>query len=308
VSMAYTFDKANAKAPSTRKTQYFELIANRGIYSDGWYANTTPPVPPWILNSKMPAPKDYKWELYNISEDYSQANDLAAKRPDKLKQLQALFLKEAAKYQVLPLDNSSFARATAARPSATAGQTVFTYTGVNAGLPSGNTPSIFGRSYSITADVEVPQGGGDGMIVTEGGGQGGYGLYLLKGKPVFDYNFLTLQHFRWEGEQTLSAGKHMIGFDFTYDGPGVAKGGSGVLKVDGQVVATNKIPHTVAFLWPRDETFDVGIDTRTSVQQKDYQVPFAFSGKLNKLTFKLGPEQMVPEDAAKAKAAALKRD
>jgi len=131
---------------------------------------------------------------------------------------------------------------------------------------------------------------------------------LLKGKPVFDYNFLTLQHFRWEGEQTLSAGKHMIGFDFTYDGPGVAKGGSGVLKVDGQVVATNKIPHTVAFLWPRDETFDVGIDTRTSVQQKDYQVPFAFSGKLNKLTFKLGPEQMVAEDLEKAKAAALKRD
>jgi arylsulfatase A-like enzyme len=142
VSMAYTFDRANATAPSTRKTQYFELISNRGIYSDGWYACTTPPVPPWILNATMPAPKDYKWELYNIAVDYSQANDLAAQRPDKLKELQALFLKEAAKYQVLPLDNSSFARAVAPRPSATAGQTVFTYTGVNAGLPAGNSPII----------------------------------------------------------------------------------------------------------------------------------------------------------------------
>jgi arylsulfatase len=196
VSMAYTFDKANAKAVSTRKTQNFEMISNRGIYSDGWYACTTPPVPPWVLNSKMPAPKDYKWELYNIAEDYSQANDLAAKRPDKLKELQAVFMKEAAKYQVLPLDNSSFARAAAPKPSSTAGQTVFTYTGVNAGLPAGNTPSIFAKSYSITADIEIPQAGGDGMIVTQGGRAGGYGLYVLKGKPVFDYNFLSFEHFR----------------------------------------------------------------------------------------------------------------
>jgi arylsulfatase len=256
----------------------------------------------------MPAPEDYKWELYNVAEDYSQANDLAAKMPDKLKELQALFLKEAAKYQVLPLDNSSFARAVAPKPSATAGLTVFTYTGVNAGLPAGNTPSVLGRSYSINADVEVPQGGGDGVIVTEGGRFGGYGLYLLKGKPVFNYNFMALEHFRWQGEQALSAGKHTIGFDFTYDGPGVAKGGTGVLKVDGQVVATRKIPHTVAFLWPRDEGFDVGIDTRTPVDDKDYQVPFAFNGKINKLTFNLGPEQLAAEDVEKRKAAVLKGD
>jgi arylsulfatase A-like enzyme len=307
-SMAYTFDKANANAASTRKTQYFEMISNRGIYSDGWYACTTPPVSPWVLNAKMPAPKDYKWELYKISDDYSQANDLAAKMPDKLRELQAIFLKEAAKYQVLPLDNSSFARAAAPKPSATAGQTIFTYTGVNVGLPAGNSPSLFGRSYAIAADVEVPQGGGDGMIVTQGGRSGGYGLYLLKGKPVFDYNFLALQHFRWEGEQALSAGKHTIGFEFIYNGPGVAKGGAGVLKVDGQVVATRKIPHTVAFLWPRDETFDVGIDTRTPVEDKDYQVPFAFNGKISKLTFNLGPERMLAEDLEKVRAAALKAD
>jgi arylsulfatase len=257
----------------------------------------------------MPDPNDYKWELYNIAEDYSQANDLAAKMPDKVKELQALFLREAAKYQVLPLDNSSFARAVAPKPSATAGLTVFTYTGVNAGLPAGNTPSVLGRSYSINADVEVPQGGGDGVIVTEGGRFGGYGLYLLKGKPVFNYNFMALEHFRWQGEQALSAGKHTIGFDFTYDGPGVAKGGTGVLKVDGQVVATRKIPHTVAFLWPRDEGFDVGVDTRTPVEDKDYQVPFAFNGKINKLTFNLKHEQLLAADRVeKAKAEAIKAD
>src|SRR5438552_16454145 len=144
--MAYTFDKANANAPSTRKTQYFEMVSNRGIYSDGWYANTTPPHGPWILNAPLPPINDYKWELYNLKEDYSQANDLAAKMPDKLKQMQALFEKEAAKYNVLPLNNSSFARAIAPRPSATAGQTVFSYSGEMSGIPTGNAPNILNRS------------------------------------------------------------------------------------------------------------------------------------------------------------------
>src|SRR5205823_5647459 len=192
VSMMYTFDKANAIAPTRHKTQYFELISNRGIYNDGWYANTTPPVGPWVLNSPMPDVNNYKWELYNLKEDYSQANDLAAKMPDKLKQMQALFMQEAAKYNVLPLDNSQFQRAIAPRPSAIAGQTVFTYSGVMPGIPLSNAPSILNKSYTITADVEVPPGGGDGMIATEGGRWGGFGLYVLKGKPVYNYNFLML--------------------------------------------------------------------------------------------------------------------
>ena len=289
VSMAYTFDQANASAASTRKTQYFEMVANRGIYHDGWYANTTPPVAPWVLNAPMPDVNAYKWELYNLTEDYSQANDLAEKMPDKLKDMQALFLQEAAKYHVLPLDNSQFARAITPRPSATAGQTVFTYAGEMPGIPTGNAPNILNRSFTITAEVEVPQGGGDGMIVTTGGRWGGIGLYLLKGKPVFNYNWLMLAQARWEGQQPLAAGKHTIVFDFTYDGPGIAKGGSGVLKVDGQDVATLKIPKTVPFLLPGDETFDVGVDTRTPVNDKDYQVPFRFNGKIDKLTFNLGP-------------------
>jgi hypothetical protein len=209
VSMVYTFDKANANAASTRKTQYFEMIANRGIYHEGWYANTTPPHGPWILNAPLPAPKDYNWELYNLTEDYTQSNDLAVQMPEKLKQMQAIFDQEAAKYNVLPLDNDTFARAVAPRPSATAGRTVFTYTGVNAGINSSNAPNILGRSYTINAEVDVPQGGGDGMLVTMGGRWGGYGLYLLKGKPVFNYNMLVLAQYRWEGQEALTSGKQL---------------------------------------------------------------------------------------------------
>ena len=309
VSMLYTFDKANARTPSTRKTQYFEMAGNRGIYHDGWYANTTPPVAPWILNAPMPPINDYKWELYHVAEDYSQANDLAAKMPDKLKQMQALFLQEASKYQVLPLDNSQFARAIAPRPSAVAGMRVFSYSGVNPGIPTGNAPNILNRSFSISADIEVPEGGGDGMLVTEGGRWGGYGLYLLKGQPVFNYNLLMLLQARWapvEGTPPLSAGKHTISFDFTYAGPGIAKGGTGVLKVDGKAVRTLSVPKTVPFLLPPDETFDVGIDTRTGVNDLDYVVPFPFNGSIAKLTFNLGPSQLAPEEQHKVDAAAAK--
>jgi arylsulfatase len=199
---------------------------------------------------------------------------------------------EAAKYQVLPLQNTSFARAIMPRPSATAGQTVFTYSGVLPGMPLGNAPSILNRSYTITADVTVGADGGDGVIVNEGGRWGGFGLYVLKGKPVFDYNGLMLVQFRWEGQQPLSAGRHTIIFAFTSDGPGIARGGTGVLKVDGQEVATLKIPKTIPFLLPADETFDVGLDLRTPVNDADYQVPFAFNGTINKLTFDLGPVRL----------------
>jgi arylsulfatase A-like enzyme len=306
VSMAYTFDKANASAPSKRKTQYFEMIANRGIYNDGWYANTTPPHGPWILNAPLPPIADYKWELYNITEDYSQANDLAAKMPGKLKEMQKLFVQEAAKYNVLPLNNDTFARAVAPRPSATAGKTVFTYTGVNPGINSSNAPNVLGRSYKMTAEVDVPQGGGDGMIATMGGRWGGWGLYMLKGKPVFNYNMLILAQYRWEGSDVLTPGRHTIGFEYTYDGPGIAKGGSGVLKVDDKVVATGKQANSISFLQVADETFDVGIDTRTGVNDKDYRVPFAFDGKIHKLTVNLGPMQLTAAEEGKVRAAAAR--
>ena len=298
VSMAYTWDKANANAPSARKTQYFEMFANRGIYHDGWYACTTPPVPPWLLGTaKLPEDvvNGYKWELYNLTEDFSQAKDLAANMPDKLREMQELFLVEATKYDVFPLDNSVLTRIIAPRPSATAGRTTFTYSGEIGGLPDSDAPSLLNRSYSITAEVEVPQGA-DGMIATLGGRFGGYGLYMLKGTPVFTYNFLDLERFRWEGQQALPPGKHTIVFDFTSDGPGFGKGGTGVLSVDGVEVASRKIPHTIPFLMAIDETFDIGTDTRTPVDDKDYQVPFRFTGKIVKLSYRLGPVQLTNDD------------
>jgi hypothetical protein len=279
------------------------LMSNRGIYHDGWYANTTPPVGPWVLNSPMPPVNEYKWELYNLSEDYSQANDLAAKMPAKLKEMQALFVKEATKYGVYPLDNSSFARAIAPRPSATAGLTTFTYSGEMPGIPTGNSPNILNRSFTITAEIDVPASGGDGMIVTEGGRFGGFGLYILKGKPVFDYNMLSLAQYRWASPNALAAGKHIIEYDFTYDGPGVGKGGTGVLRVDGKEVDNHKQPNSIAFLEVSDETFDVGVDTRSGVNDDDYQVPFAFTGTIDKLTFNMGPPQILPSEKKAAKDA-----
>jgi arylsulfatase A-like enzyme len=362
ISMGYTFDQANANAPSKRSTQYFEMVGNRALYHDGWIASTTPPAPPWQLGTtKMPPLDEYKWELYNITEDYSQYNDLAAQQPAKLKELQALFQTEAAKYQVYPLDNSGFVRLLSPKPSAIAGRTEFTYTGENSGIPVGNAPSILDRDYTITANVTIPEGGAQGMIATLGGRFGGYGLYLSgsfnwwfhekqfrrigvwlfvvgllfawlskksrwsrvghsllviaviwvvvvyavgwlgvgRGKPVFLYNFLDMERFKWEGP-TLSPGQHTVVFTFKYDGPGPAKGGTGILSVDGKEVDRKTIPHTIPLLMSIDETFDIGVDTRTSVDDLEYQVPFRFGGKIDKLTYNLGPEQLSAEDKATA--------
>jgi arylsulfatase A-like enzyme len=299
VSMAYTWDKANADAVSTRRTQYFEMFANRAIYHDGWIACTTPPAAPWMMGTvKLPTDimNGYQWELYNIANDYSENNDLAAKMPDKLREMKELFLMEATKYNVFPLDNSVLSRLLAPRPSATAGRNVFTYSGEMGGLPYSDAPDILNKSYTITADVTIPQGGAEGMLGTMGGRFGGYGLYLLKGKPVFLYNFLDLERFRWEGPAAIAPGKHTIVFDFTYDGPGFGKGGTGVLKVDGKEVARKSVAHTIPFLMTIDESFDVGVDLRTGVDDQDYQVPFRFTGTLNKLTYKLEPPSLSAAD------------
>jgi arylsulfatase len=317
VSMAYTFDSANAKAPSKRTTQYFEMFGNRGIYQNGWYACTTPPAAPWLMGTtKLPDVADYKWELYNLTDDYSQYSDLAAKNPQKLKELQAAFLTEAEKYEVFPLDNSVLPRLVTPRPSAVAGRTVFTYSGVNADIPVGNAPSILDKDYTITAEITVPAGGAEGMIVTLGGRFGGYGLFLQKGKPVFTYNLLDLERFRWEGGvgavvgedllgRALKPGKHTLVFDFKYDGPGPGKGGTGVFTVDGKELARKTIAHTIPMLMAIDETFDIGMDTRTGVDDS-YTLPFRFTGTIDKLTFKLGPSQMVAADQ-KAAAGAVAR-
>ena len=219
--------------------------------------------------------------------------------PEKLKQMQDLFYSEAKKYDVLPLDNSSLARWNTPRPSLTAGRTEFTYSGELTGVPGSAAPSILNKSYTITAAVEIPEGGAEGMIVTEGGRFGGYGLFLSKGefgigrgKPVFLYNLLDLKRTTWEGPE-LSPGRHTIVFDFKADSPGLGKGGTGVLSVDGKEVARNSLEHTTPITFPEDETFDIGQDTRTPLALIEYRydVPFKFTGKINKPTFKLEPEQ-----------------
>ena len=298
VSMAYTFDKANANTPSRRDTQYFEMFGNRAIYHDGWIASTTPWAGPWLMGlGKLPnVVNGYKWELYNIAEDYSQYNDLATKNPDKLREMQELFLVEASKYNVFPLDNEVVQRALAPRPSAVAGRTEFTYSGEVSGIPSSSAPNLLGKSYSISAEVEIPQSGAEGMLNTLGGAFGGYGLYLVKGKPVFTYVQLTAERTRWEGKEALTPGKHTIVFDFKYDGPGFGKGGTGVLSVDSKQVDTKKMEHTIPFLVSFDESFDVGVDTRYGVDDNDYQPPFAFTGKLDKLTIKLVPPERTAEE------------
>ncbi|MBK9520731.1 MAG: arylsulfatase [Rhodocyclaceae bacterium] len=318
VSMVYSFDQANAKAPSTHTTQYFEMAGNRGIYHDGWIANTTPFAPPWDLaTGKLPdVTSGYKWELYNITKDYSQNNDLAATNPAKLKEMQALFLTEAAKYNVLPLDNTAFSRLLTPRPSAVAGKTLFTYTGPNTGIPVGNAPEIMDKDYTITADITVPRGGAEGMIVTFGGRFGGYAMFLQKGKPVFVYNMLDLERFRWEGGiggvlgddvfgKALTPGKHTLVFDFKYDGPGPGKGGTGVFTVDGKTLAKKTIAHSIPLLMSIDETLDIGSDTRSGVDDS-YKLPFTFTGSINKLTFKLGPSQMTAAQQKTASEAIAK--
>jgi arylsulfatase A-like enzyme len=235
VSMKYTWEKANANAPTRHTTQYFEMLGNRAIYHDGWVAATTPVTLPWELNTAPPPDviSGYNWELYNVMEDPTQSNDLAARMPEKVKQLQNLFYLEAQKYNVLPLDNSSLARWNTPRPSLTAGRKVFTYSGELSGVPNSAAPSILNKSYNITAEVVIPEGGAEGMIVTDGGRFGGYGLFLSKGefgfgrgKVVFLYNLLDLKRTAWEGPE-LTAGKHTIVFDFKSDGPGLGKGGYG---------------------------------------------------------------------------------
>jgi len=310
VSLAYTWDKASTNSPSRHKTQYFEMLGNRALYHDGWIASTTPEGSPWALAANRPtdAANSYQWELYDLTRDWTQDNDLAKTNPDKLRELQQLFLIEAAKYQVLPLDNSLSPRMLVPRPSLTAGRTLFTYSRPVSGIPHGDAPSILDRSYRIAAEVEIPTEGAEGMLNTNGGRFGGYGLYLLKGKPVFTYNIADFVRFRWAGKEALAPGKHTVAFDFTYDGPGFGKGGTGVLKVDGKEVASKKVPHTVPFIFQWDETFDVSSDTGTPVDDKDYQVPFRFTGKLSKLTVRLGPSQLLPVQQKKTEKKIGERD
>ncbi len=304
VSMVYTWDHVSANAASTRKTQYFEIFGNRAIYHDGWMANTIPAVTPWEgVNGSPPTDvmNGYQWELFNLAEDPTQTNDLSAKEPDRLRMMQELWLIEATRNQVLPLNNSQIPVFTAQRPGPASDRTQFVYTAPMTSNQFGVAPQILNRSYRITAEIEVPQGGANGLLVTHGGRFAGYGLYLKDGKPTFTYNLLDIERPKWQSPNALPPGKHTIVFDWKMDPQGlpVARGGTGTLLVDGVPVAQKSLPKTLPFTWAWDETFDIGSDTGTPVDDTDYQVPFAFTGKLGKIVFDLG-ELSLSAEAIKA--------
>jgi arylsulfatase len=298
VSMAYTWDKQNAAAPSRHHSQYFEMLGTRAMYQDGWIASVPPAAPPWLLTAKQPddVMNGYHWELYDLSKDATQMVDLSAQYPAKLKSLQNQFMAAAVKYQVLPLDNTTLQRFMVPRPSLTAGRSHFHYVGELTHLPHGDAPSMLDRSFILKADVEIPAGGAEGMLVTQGGRFGGYGFYLLKGVPVFTHNLAGLMRLRWAGTAPLTPGKHSVVFDFAYDGPGLGRGGTGRLLVDGVEVANHAVPHTTPIMFQWDEDFDVAVDTGTPVDDRDYQVPFRFTGSLTGLDVDLKPLQLVPAD------------
>jgi len=316
VSMMYTFDRKNANSPSTHRTQYFEMMGDRAIYHDGWMAATKVMGAPWDVTRLPLNPLTYPWELYDLRKDWTQTEDLAAKNPAKLKELQNLFWKEAKKYQVLPLDTTVVARVIMPRPSLIAGRSVFTWTLPITSIPNGDAPSLLNTSYNFKAEIEVPQGGAEGMLITQGGRFGGYGFYLLKSKPVFLWDLVDLKRVRWEGP-ALAPGKHVVEFDFKYAGmgagtmafgsyAGLGRGGTGVLKVDGKEVSTQTMEHTLPFILAWDESLDIGSDTGTPVNDADYQVPFKFTGKIDKITLTIDRPKLSPADIEKLKDAGKK--
>jgi arylsulfatase len=315
-SFAYTFDEKNAKEPSRHKTQYFEMFGQWALYHEGWLLSTKVNRAPWeAFGAANPDPLNNQvLELYDLNTDFSQSNNIADQNPDKVKAMKKMFIAEAKKYQVFPMDASVAARIVAPRPNITAGRTEFVYTVPMVGLPQGDAPAILNSSYTITADIEVPKGGAEGMILTSGGRFAGYGFYLLEGKPVFLWNLIDLDRIKWEGPEALAPGQHTVEFDFEYDGLGVGtlaynnmsglgRPGTGTLKVDGKVVATKQMPKTLPMILQWDESFDVGSDTLTGVNDADYQPPFAFTGHLNKLTLKVDRPQLSPEDIKKFETA-----
>lgn len=284
--MGYTFDSADA--PGARSTQYFEMFANRAIYHDGWVACTTPTMPPWVsVGDPGDVITGYEWELYNIADDFSESVNLASEHPEKLRELQTIFYIEAIKNNVLPLDNSKVERLDVTnRPSLTAGRSRFTYFEGMVRIPEGSAPDVKNRSWSLTADIVVPEGGANGVVLTQGGRFCGWTLFLKDGKPVFHYNNCGVYRYDLAGEQALAPGAHKIVFRFEYVGEGAGGAADATLSVDGQSVAQGRFEHTVGYRMSLDETLDCGEDTGTPASE-DYKVPFEFTGEIEQAVIDL---------------------
>lgn len=300
ISMVYSFDDAKAKSP--RKTQYFEMFGCRALYNDGWIACTRHGRLPWKFSDAVDFDHD-EWELYNLEEDFSEANNLAADHPDKLQEFQSMFWIEAARHNVLPLDDRTVERmAPSLRPSLIEGRTKFTYFPGVRRVPESSSPNVKNRSHVIAVDVEIPQAGAEGVLVAAGGVVGGYSLYVQDGKPAYEYNYLTVERYKIAAKDKLAPGKHTIRFEFKYDGGGIGKGGKGTILVDGKKVAEGKIAKTEPARFSSDETFDTGIDTGSPVSDA-YQSPFAFGGVIKKIEINLAPEKLAAADREKLQQA-----
>jgi arylsulfatase len=263
-SMVYAFD--DAKAAERRETQYFEMFCNRGIYHKGWTAVTRHSVP-WDMAAKNPAFDDDVWELYDTNTDWTQSKNLAKDNPQKLAELQRLFLIEATKYSVLPLDDrraERFNADLAGRPQLIKGNSQILFGGMSR-LSEGSMVVTHNKSYSLTAEIEVPKSGANGVIVAIGGGVGGWSLYAHDGKLKHCYNFFGIERYFAEGSKPIPAGKHQVRMEFKYDGGGLAKGGSVSLFVDGKKDGEGRVEMTVPMVFSADETCDVGKETGSPV-------------------------------------------
>jgi len=271
----------DADAPEWRETQYFEMFVNRGVFHKGWTAVTRHSTP-WEMSKPMPAFDDDVWELYG-PDDWTQAHDVSKENPEKLHELQRLFLIEAVKYNVLPLDDrriERFSSALAGRPQLVTGKSQMLF-GHMGRLSENSVIDLKNKSHSVTAEIEVPEGGANGVIVAQGGAFAGWVLYLHEGKPAYCYNLLGLQRFKTYGNEPVSAGEHQIRVEFAYAGGGLGKGANVVLYVDGAKVGEGALPGTVPLIFSGDETTDVGGDTGTPVSDDYGPKDSAFTGRIH---------------------------
>jgi hypothetical protein len=305
VSMLYTFDKANANAPSKRDTQYFEMVGNRGIYHKGWTAVTRHKTPWLLIGEKTPAFDDDIWELYDTTKDWSQANNLAKQMPEKLHELQRLWLIEAVRYNVLPMDDDLARRLnsdTAGRPVLIKGTSQILF-GSMGRLSENSVLNLKNKSHSVTAAIVVPPSGAQGVIVAQGGNNGGWSLYAKGGKLKYCYNFLGIQQFNVESASALPAGEHQVRMEFAYDGGGLGKGGTASLFVDGKKVGEGKIPATAAMVFSADDGCDVGVDTGSPVSPDYGSRGNEFSGQVKGVQLAIADAAVSPDHLVSAQEA-----
>ncbi|WP_094555826.1 arylsulfatase [Synechococcus sp. 1G10] len=297
VSMIYSLD--DGAAATRRPVQYFELLGNRGLYKDGWMASTTPLRLPWLTRAEVD-PDDFQWELYHVAEDFSQANNLAAQHPEKLKELQAAFDVEAKKFNVYPLDSGFVPRFyPGIKPTLQGGRTEYTYYAGTVRIPEPAAPDFKNKSFTIAAEIVIPSGGASGVLATVGGRYGGWSLWLDDSRPRFvsAYSNQPAHKYKTASEKRIPPGHHVVRVRFKYDGGGIGKGGVATLFVDDQQIAEGRVEHTTIARYSLDETFDIGMDLGTPTSE-DYvdKMPYAFTGTLHRFMVVLEPEKLSPED------------